>query len=301
MKCSGKSLLLPLNVSTLLVFAVTVILTFFAELGGSDIFLTTTVDVFNLYNNVLRKARWSIYGFISIYALQPLWLIFSLTLFCRKGPDGPLYLHPVLFKPAFFWVHILGDLCYISWLFLTDREALELAFVFLLGSSICYYVCLTLSYRTRLKHKLVLQNQGRSVDNLLFILFVENSIAALATWILGNTLFTLAMVMTARSSTPLGPVAGGNVALVILIGLVTALDITDIFVIRKFTEYTYTTYIAKFIIIGSIVDENIGRTNLNTILTLIPLGMEISFFLVKIIIVVMDKLKHSEKSVGKHL
>ncbi|XP_046576737.1 uncharacterized protein LOC124284680 [Haliotis rubra] len=190
MKCSGKSLLLPLNVSTLLVFVLSVILTFFAELGGSDIFLTTTVDVFNLYNNVLRKARWSIYGFISIYALQPLWLIFSLTLFCRKGPDGPLYLHPVLFKPAFFWVHILGDLLYISWLFLLDREALELAFVSLLG----------------FENKIELQKQGRNVDNLLFILFVENAIAAFATWILGNTLLTLAMVMSARSSTPLGPV-----------------------------------------------------------------------------------------------
>ncbi|XP_046576995.1 uncharacterized protein LOC124284909 [Haliotis rubra] len=209
MKRSDKSLLLPLNVSTLLVFVVTVILTVFAELGGSEIFLSTTADVFSVYENVFRKARWSIYVFVFIYALQPLWLIFSLTLFCRKGPHGPLYLHPVLFTPAFFWVHILGDLLYISWLFLLDREALELAFVFLLGSTICYYACLVISYRTRFENKLELETKGRNVDNVLFIIFVENTIAAFATWLLSNALFTLAMVMTARSSTPLDPVTAG--------------------------------------------------------------------------------------------
>ncbi|XP_046345897.2 uncharacterized protein LOC124126499 [Haliotis rufescens] len=292
MKWSGTSLIL-LNVLTLLVFVVTVILTFFAELGGSDIFLDTTNNVSNLNNNVFRKARWSIYVFAFIFALQILWLIFSLTLICRKGPEGPLYLHPVLFTPAFFWVHILGDLLYIGWLFLLDRQALELAFVFLLGSELCYYACLVLSYRTRFEHKLELQKQGRHVDNVLFILFVENAIGAFAIWILGNALFTLAMVMTSLSSTPLGPVAGGCVSLGFLIVLLTTLDIVDIFVVRKFSEYTFSTYIAKLIIIVSVVDANIGRTNLNTILTLIPLGMEISFFLVKIIIVAMDKIKHS--------
>ncbi|XP_067687600.1 uncharacterized protein [Haliotis asinina] len=293
MKCSGKSLLLPLNVSTLLVFAVTVILTFFAELGGSDIFLSTTAEVFSRYENVFRKARWSIYVFVFIYALQPLWLIFSLTLFCRKGPDGPLYLHPVLFTSTFYWVHILGDLFYISWLFLIDREALELAFVFLLGSVLCYYACLALSYRTRFEHKAELQTKERNIDNVLFILFVENGIAAFATWILSNALFTLAMVMTARSSTPLDPVTAGCVVLVIFIVLLTVIDITDIFVFRKFSEYTFSTYVTKLLIIISVTAANIGRTNLNTILILIPLGMEISFFLVKIIIVAMDKMERS--------
>ena len=58
--------------------------------------------------------------------LQALWLIYGLTLFCRKNPTtgGYLYYSPLYMSPIMYIVMVLNFVLNISWLLVWDREKL---------------------------------------------------------------------------------------------------------------------------------------------------------------------------------
>ncbi|XP_046345901.2 uncharacterized protein LOC125371785 [Haliotis rufescens] len=254
-----------------------------------------------MFRTELTQGTWSAYIFIAVFAWQALWILYSLTLHCRKGPNGSHIDHPYLFSTLFLLVYILGLLLYISWLFLLDREALELAFIVILGSTVCFAICIGRAHLQLYRSRFDLAKQGRRYDDVLFRLFVSNGVSAMFTWSLSHAVNSLSKVIAFRSVSPLGPSTASTIAFSIMILTVVVLSMIDVACNELYTRYTFGSDITRIIIYSAITDNNFGITKVNTIMFILILGITLGIVAIKIALILLryktDPVFPSEKYV----
>ncbi|XP_067687730.1 uncharacterized protein [Haliotis asinina] len=288
------ALLKAFAILVLPLFVVTVSFNILAGLPdtGSFVFLSTTAALSDRFTTQITPAAFtfSIWGLIYIWQL--LWIIYALTLLCRRTDSGdPLFLNPILLTSAFYGVYILNLVLNVFWLFMFDRELIGISFVALAGISVTLYISLGLSYLAMYRNRFLLSNQRRTVDIVLISVFVHNGLALYAAWTTVATFINMAIVITYQSLPPIDQGTSSTIALGFLAAVIIVYVVIDLTVFDKYTRYTFSPYP---VVIWALVGIVVARSNLldvNTIFTFVLLALTGVAFLLKIALAIYRALK----------
>ncbi|XP_071103423.1 uncharacterized protein [Haliotis cracherodii] len=279
------TLLQAFAILVLPVFLVTVIFNILAGLPdtGAFVFLTTTTAISDRFISQITPVGFTFIIWGLVYVWQLVWIIYELTLLCRKSASGePLFLKPILLTTAFFGIYILSLVLNVFWLFMFDRELIGLAFVTLAGISVTLYICLGLSYLAMYKNRFILSNQSRRVDIVLISIFVHNGLALYAAWTTVATFINMAIVITYQSLPPIDPGTASTIALGFLAAVIIIYVAVDLSVFDKYTRYTFTPYPVVIWAFVGIIARGYNLLDANTIFVLVLLALTVVAFLVKI-------------------
>jgi len=261
----------------------------FASQADGTLFLNKTGDLSDVYAVEITPAGWtfSIWGFI--YTFEMLWVVYSLTLLCRK--------HEQLRKPLFIPVsvlviNILSCGLNVGWLISFDRQEIVLAFVILVVYSCAYYVMLGLAYRALDKSCVQLVQQGQTKDVWLTRALLHNGLAIQATWVTVATLLNLCMVMQYKADPSVGMTDAATVALSILALEIVVFAATDLFYLDRYSRYTFTPYLVLVVALIGSLTKNYEDGARNSVFTVVLLCLAGAVLFAKIVLSVARHAKH---------
>lgn len=254
-----------------------------ASFGTSGLFLNSTGDISYKYYLEITPSGWTFSIWGVIYIWEAVWIIYSIVNIFRKTEQGPLYLNPIVLSPVFFLIFTLNMCLNLAWLFLFDRQVIEVAFVCLFFIAFTLYICLFFSYRNLDRNLGTLAKYSPN-DIWLIRIFVQNGISTYATWTTIATLLNLAMTIAYRSDPAIPQSTASTVALSFLLVEITVFVVFDFFFLDRYTRYTLTPYcVIVFALTGSIA-KNYTDGARNSIFTAILLAIAIALLIVKCVL-----------------
>lgn len=281
-----------LIISNFLVFCVTLVINYLSSQPGlaPGLYESNTGAISDAYNTALTPAGWTFTIWAFIYIWQLVHIIYSHTLLCRRTPEGEyMYMSPAHLHPAFYIVFLVNCLLNLAWIFLFDRQYMEVAFVFLLAIACTLYasgaiVCWSLS-----KAGAALERLHRVKDIWLTRILVLNGLAFYGTWCTIATLLNLSIVVQYRAY-----VDGTTVAWLCL-GILTAeigvWFILETFIFDRHLRYCFSQYIVLPIAIGGVLSKNYDPEVAHMQYVLFLLALSLALGLVKVIVMVVKACK----------
>ncbi|XP_046345886.1 uncharacterized protein LOC124128680 [Haliotis rufescens] len=287
MKSVPPMLLQALNVGALLAFILTAAFNGLASDTSIGVFLNSTGDISDVFYIEITPAGWtfSIWGLI--YAWQAVWIVYSLVRICRKSPEGPLYLNPVLLPPAFFGMYILNMFLNISWLLLFDRQLIELAFSFLFAIAFTLYICLWISYTSLDNNMEVLAKLNLKIEDTLVRAFVHNGLGIYAAWTTIASFLNMGFVIAYRANPAIDQSTASSISLGFITAALFLFVITDLFLFDRYSRYTITPYgVIVWALSGSLA-KNFDAARGNSIFTIVLIVIGVLALIAKIVFVII--------------
>jgi hypothetical protein len=119
-------------VVTLVLFAVTLFINYYASTGGiSDLDVGEVSDKYELE---ITPASWTFSIWAFIYIWQALWIIYLIILTCKYEMDR------IIFGPVFWLFYNLANIFNFIWIIVWVNEAVIAAAIFLIGIAVCLIV-----------------------------------------------------------------------------------------------------------------------------------------------------------------
>lgn len=250
----------------------------------AGIFKNTTGNISREYETQITPSgrTFAIWGVI--YTYQLLWIIYTMTLLCRKSAGGFLYYSPPFLPFSFYFTYWLNLACNVSWLILWDRQYLSVTVPVLVATTIFLIssVAISMSGLAAYADDLIHQNHARELTWVRGL--IHNGIGMYAMWTVVASHVNLSVVLTYSK-----PFLQDGTASCICIGILAALFVVyfilDNFVIDKHTRYLFTPYIVLIIALLGVIDRGFDKSRLSSILVAILLAVGAMCFLVKMVLV----------------
>ena len=245
----------------------------------------TTGEVSDKFYIEITPAGWafSIWGLI--YTWQGAWIIYSLTLLCRK--DAPDVISPVLLV-----FYILASVVNVSWIIVWSHEWIQLSCFLLFAISFFLYTTLTKSYMTvNLGTKGVPKRDGIATQIL-----VNNGIALYATWCTIASLLNLAMAITYFHDVDQD--VASTISLVILALEVVVWFALENTILDKYVRYTLSIYPVVIWALSASINKNWDPAKRNSIISLLLLAVACTLFVARVVIVVWREKKQKRHPVN---
>ena len=245
----------------------------------------TTGEVSDKFYIEITPAGWafSIWGLI--YAWQTAWIIYSLTLLCRKST-------PEVISPVLLLSYAVSSVVNIGWLIVWSRELIQTSSVLLFTISFLLYGTMATSYAT-------VNIEARAVSRLDFVLLqvlVNNGLALYTTWSTIASLLNLTMAISYVHG--VAQDVASTIALVILAVEIIVWFSLENTILDKFVRYTLTIYPVVIWALSASINKNWDPAKRNSIITVILLAMACTLLLVRIAIVVWRQMKQKSREVG---
>ncbi|XP_064643822.1 uncharacterized protein LOC135497817 [Lineus longissimus] len=285
----GNPVKLAVIIVTFLVFLVTLAFNALAGTGiKAGIFQNSTGDVSNYFYLEITPAGWtfSIWGFI--YVWQALWLTYAVSTLCRVSDCGYLYVHPAAMPTSMYLVYLVNNVANIAWLLVWDRFLVTWALVCISLLPITLDICIVLCYRNLDRGQGSLFKQGLGKEVWFIRIFTENGLAIYATWTTIATLLNTAMVLTYELG--LAVDVASTVALGILTVLIAVWVSLDLFVIDRYSRFTFTPYLVIIAALVGSISQNWNPTGRNSIFTAVLLGVACFATVVKLILMIYRQI-----------
>lgn len=258
----------------------------------SGIFLSTTGNLSNKYNLEITPSgsTFSVWGLI--YFWQAAWLIYALTLICRRNANGYLYVTPPVIPIIVYAIYISNLILNIAWLFTFDRESFVLSCIILFLIPITLFIMLFFCARafTECAKELITSGAG-CIDIWFARLFVHNGIAVYAGWTTVASLLNLGICLV--YITGLSNSAGCSICLGVLTVELIVLFIIENFIFEKLFRYIFAQYFTLLAgTIGSYQQNFSTASQTNAIWIAILLSMVVVFFIFKVARSIYMHIKH---------
>lgn len=218
-------------------------------------YLSQTEAVSDKYFTSLTPAGWTFSIWSFIYSWQVIHCIYSLTLICRKSPEGiPLYRQPGHIHYSFYIVYIFNGAFNTCWIFIFDREILELAFVFLCFITVTLYICGVLLCKYLHDSAPYLTANGGSKEIWLTRLLPLNGVAFYGTWVTLASLLNFGLVLQYRAN--VDPDVCSWVVLVLITLELIGWFVLETFVFDKYLRYCFSQYIVLLVAFAGILSNH---------------------------------------------
>ncbi|ELU01912.1 hypothetical protein CAPTEDRAFT_169768 [Capitella teleta] len=296
-----KKLLLAATVFNILVLAAVLVV----NAGAGDLgvkwgwFRNTTANISVKYPSDITPtpSTFAIWGVI--YAYQFAWIIYSLSLLCRKSLNGYLYFTPY-FMPLFFYVlYWFCQFGNIAWLFIWDREYLYASAPVLFMTAIFLVGSLATSMSALAEAASELIHEGKSRELWLVRGFVHNGVGMYATWLTVASHVGLSATLIYRE-----PFLSMDVACSICAGVLSAFvvlyTVLDNFVLDKHTRYLFTPYVVLVWALVGIIQRGFDPERGSSIIVGLLLVYGLIAFVVKIVLVCVRSCKNPEPLTDAH-
>ena len=238
----------------------------------------TTGEVSSKFYLEITPAGWafSIWGLIYIW--QAAWIIYSLTLLCRK--DAPNVISPVLLV-----IYSLASAVNASWVVVWSHEWIQICAFLLFSISFFLYATLAKSYAT-----VNLATKGvNKTDFIVTQVLVHNGIALYATWCTIASLLNLAMAITYYHGVHQD--VASTISLVILALEVIVWFTLENTILDKYVRYTLSIYPVVIWALSASINKNWDAAKRNSIISVVLLAVAVTLFVVRIVIVVWRETK----------
>ena len=267
----------------LLVFIVVIVLNYaandpidgpFRHLFGN----ATTGGASRKFYIEITPASWafSIWGLIYIW--QGAWIIYSLTLLCRK--DAPNVISPVLLV-----VYSLASVANASWIVVWSHEWIQICSFLLFAISFFLYGTLATSYKT-----VNLGTKGiPKRDFIAMQVLVNNGVAVYATWCTIASLLNLTMAIAYFHGVDQD--VASTISLVILAVEVVVWFSLENTILDKFVRYTLSVYPVVIWALSASINKNWDLAKRNSIISLVLLAVACTLFVARVVIVVWREQK----------
>lgn len=241
----------------------------------------TTGEVSAKFYIEITPAGWafSIWGLIYIW--QGAWIIYSLTLLCRK--DAPDVISPVLLV-----IYSLASVVNASWIVTWSHEWIQICAFLLFSIAFLLYATLAKSFAT-----VNLGTKGvPKGDFIATQVLVHNGIALYATWCTIASLLNLAMAITYFHGVDQD--VASTISLVILAVEVIVWFSLENTILDKYVRYTLSIYPVVIWALSASIDKNWDPAKRNSIISVILLAVACTLFAVRIVIVVWRVKKQKQ-------
>lgn len=230
----------------------------------------STGEVSDKYYLEITPAGWafSIWGLI--YTWQLLWIIYSLSLICRKNV-------PEVLSPLFFLFYMLANVCNVSWIVLFSWEKIQICAFVLFATLFCLCATLAVSYwRMNKLHT----DQFPKFDFWAIQILVNNGIALYATWCTVASLLNLAMAISYFHGVKQD--VASTISLSILSVEIFVWFILENTVLERFLRYTVTIYPVLIWALSASIAKNFDPAKRNSIFTVVLLSAACALFFARI-------------------
>lgn len=225
------------------------------------------------------SSTFGIWGFI--YAFQTAWIIYSLTLLCRK--DAPDIL-PATFYVSFSASSVLTAVWIVAWVREDFKLCLALLFatvISLAGSVVSSSIGL---------HKF-LNNEKNPVEIDVWCtrILIQNGIIFYNTWVLIATCINL--VVTLQYRLDVSATSAASTALSILFGTIVFWFIAENFVFKEYTRFILAEYIVLIVALCGIIKAHWTGGGGNQTLVLVILIVSSLLFIARIFLIYLQERK----------
>jgi len=253
------------------------------------LFVSSTTNVSDKYYTQITPAGWTFSIWGAIYIYQLIFMIYALSTICTNTENGYVYTQNFI-HPAVYLIYILNLGCNITWLFMFDREYLELSLGFLAGITFTLYLCIGITMHGIATYGKKMMDIGHRGQVVAAIAIVLNGLATYATWCSIATLLNLNIVLAYVLDIQL------HIASAIALGAL-ALDIVvyaliDLVLFERHFRYVYTPYVVLAVALTGSLDKNWDSANSNTIFTLAIACMAAILFCVKFVMSIIRSRTH---------
>ncbi|XP_064617936.1 uncharacterized protein LOC135482041 [Liolophura sinensis] len=288
--------LIGLYVLTVVVYVVQLFLSIVNGISSIGIFKNSVGNVSDLFYLEITPAGWtfSIWGFI--YTWQVLWLVYAITLICRRSKSGYLYVNPGVLSPWFLFCFTLSTLFVIAWLFVWDNLIVEAAFATLLGATLASHAALCFAHRRMENIKSDLVELSQRKDILLKRILVLNGVAFYNTWISIATCLNFAMLLAYTGWSPVPQGAASTAALGLLMAVIFMWFIFKNFLFERHLRFTYSPFIVLPVGLAGSLDRNWDRNNGNSLLTAMILAVVVVLFGISLTHTIVRQIRENKCS-----
>ncbi|XP_067950186.1 uncharacterized protein [Watersipora subatra] len=284
-----------LIIAQILVFALTLTFNYLSS-GGTDtsgIYMNRTGDIANKYVTKLSLSGWTFTIWIFIYIWQSIHCIYCLTLICRKNKDGvPLYRQPGHIHFSFYIVYMLNNAFNIAWVFIFDRELLELSVIFICLITFTLYICGVIVCKYLYEAGSYLSSTGNYKDIWLTRLITLNGVAFYGTWCTLASLLNFSIVLQYRATLDADTCAW------VIVGIITfelvVWFVLETFVFDKHLRYCFSQYIVLVVALCGLLTRNYDPSAPAPyyIYAIVLLGISVFLGLVKVIVMFVKGYKY---------
>ena len=243
----------------------------------------TTGEVSDKFYIEITPAGWafSIWGLIYIW--QGAWIVYSLSLLCRK--DAPNVISPVLLV-----IYSLASVVNASWIVVWSHEWIQICSFLLFSISFFLYATLTKSFMT-----VNLGTKGiPKGDFIATQVLVNNGIALYATWCTIASLLNLAMAITYFHG--VAQDVASTISLVILALEVIVWFSLENTILDKYVRYTLSIYPVVIWALSASINKNWDPAKRNSIISVILLALACTLLVVRVVIVVWREKKTKRRA-----
>ena len=241
----------------------------FRHLFGND----TTGNVSNKFYIEITPAGWafSIWGLI--YLWQAAWIIYSLTLLCRKTATDVI-------SPVLLVVYAVASVVNIAWLIVWSRELIQVSSVLLFTISFLLYGTLARSYMSVNMETFTVSK----TDFILTQVLVNNGLALYTTWCTIASLLNLTMAIAYFHGVDQDIAC--TISLVILAVEIIVWFSLENTILDKYVRYTLTIYPVVIWALSASINKNWDPAKRNSIISVILLSVACTLLAARIAIVV---------------
>ncbi|XP_078365005.1 uncharacterized protein LOC144649392 [Oculina patagonica] len=245
----------------------------------------TTGEVSDDFYIEITPAGWafSIWGLI--YLWQSAWIIYSLTLLCRRSTTNVI-------SSVLLLIYAISNVANIAWLILWSREMVQASSVVLFATAFLLYGTLATSYMSVNLETLTVPK----LDFILTQVLVNNGVALYATWCTIASLLNLTMALAYFHG--VAQDVACTISLVILAVEIIVWFSLENTILDKYVRYTLTIYPVVIWALSASINKNWDPAKRNSIISVILLSVACALLIVRIAIVVWRETKKKARVVN---
>lgn len=274
-----------LIITHFLIFCVTLAINYLSSQPNvaPGLYESNTGAISDAYNTQVTPAGWTFTIWAFIYIWQLVHIIYSHTLLCRRNATGYHYVSPGHIHPSFYAVYIINCLLNLGWIFLFDRQYMEVAFVFLLAIACTIYACGTIVCWSLNKAGAAMEQLAMVKDIWMTRILVLNGLAFYGTWCTIATLLNFSIVLQYRAN--LDGVTVAWISLGLLTAEIIVWFVLENFVFDRHLRYCFSQYIVLPIALGGILSKNYTPDTPHMSYVLFLLALSGALGLTKVIVI----------------
>eukprot|EP00794_Sanderia_malayensis_P006116 gene6116-6820_t len=265
----------------LVVFIVFVVLSYQAK-KTSKLYPMSAVKVSKDHNTEITPTNSTMIIWIFVHLYQLFWIIYSLSLCCRKAPN--------ILSNWFYFAYSLANICCLGALIVWTRAYIGLSFALMAVTSILLKTSLYLSYRALYNYTSSFPRQAEtpSVPDVWCIrMLVQNGVIFYNAWLLVATCWGFTVFLQYDLDANGARAATGSLCVIFILMLVWF--VLENFVLEKFTRFTFVEYIVIIVAMSGILKKNWTNGHGNEGFALFILILSAVFLLFRIIFIIVKE------------
>ncbi|GAB1610504.1 uncharacterized protein LOC115221566 [Argonauta hians] len=251
----------------------------------SSLFNQTISEVSRKYSSSITPAPQTFIIWSVIYLWQVIWLVYGMSLVCRRQSGNLLYVFPPILTTTFYFAYAANNVFTIAWTFVWTRELLGVSLAMLVGAVLCLYLSLYCVFKNLYKFLNLLYKEGLGTDVWLMRLVVQNGLAMYATWSTFATLLNFTIVLFEDFG--IDKNMAGTVTLALAALFMLLWFMLDCIILDKYVRYTFTPYVVLIVAFSGIMVQHFDLSlhPRNSILTCVLLVLSALMLLCKFVTV----------------